>query len=136
MLDRLSVILPRLARAQRRRHRHHTGRMLAYVGDYLSYQQDATATESYLGTARRRVSVAGMRGCSTTSCTTAAMPACGCRCRSSADEVKLSKKTRLLTTVAGQPHAFRLAPDSLPLTLRALSHRPEAFETMHAATLF
>src|SRR2546427_6685807 len=31
--------------------------LLAYVGDYLSYQQDAVATEAYLGTARRRVSV-------------------------------------------------------------------------------
>ena len=31
--------------------------MLAYVGDHLSYQQDAVATEAYLGTARRRVSV-------------------------------------------------------------------------------
>ena len=31
--------------------------LLAYVGDYLSYQQDAVATESYLGTARQRPSV-------------------------------------------------------------------------------
>ena len=31
--------------------------LLAFVGDYLSYQQDAIATEAYLGTARRRVSV-------------------------------------------------------------------------------
>jgi hypothetical protein len=31
--------------------------LLAYVGDYLSYRQDAVATEGYLGTARSRVSV-------------------------------------------------------------------------------
>ena len=31
--------------------------LLAYVGDYLSYQQDAVATEAYLATARRRTSV-------------------------------------------------------------------------------
>ena len=31
--------------------------LLAYVGDYLSYRQDAVATEAYLDTARRRVSV-------------------------------------------------------------------------------
>lgn len=31
--------------------------LLAYAGDYLSYQQDAIGTEAYLGTARRRVSV-------------------------------------------------------------------------------
>src|SRR2546430_14686649 len=31
--------------------------ILAYVGDYLSYFQDAVATEAYLGTARQRISV-------------------------------------------------------------------------------
>jgi len=31
--------------------------LVAYVGDQLSYQQDAVATEAYLGTARRRASL-------------------------------------------------------------------------------
>jgi hypothetical protein len=31
--------------------------LLAYAGDYLSYMQDAVATEAYLGTARQRISV-------------------------------------------------------------------------------
>lgn len=31
--------------------------LLAYVGDYLSYAQDAIATEAYLSTARKRISV-------------------------------------------------------------------------------
>ncbi|HEX6202097.1 MAG TPA: putative baseplate assembly protein [Thermoanaerobaculia bacterium] len=31
--------------------------LMAYAGDYLSYYQDAVATEAYLGTARRRASV-------------------------------------------------------------------------------
>ena len=31
--------------------------LLAYVGDYLSYYQDAVGTEAYLGTARQRISV-------------------------------------------------------------------------------
>ena len=31
--------------------------LLAYTADYLSYYQDAVATEAYLGTARRRISV-------------------------------------------------------------------------------
>lgn len=31
--------------------------VLAYAGDYLSYYQDAVATEAYLGTARRRESI-------------------------------------------------------------------------------
>src|SRR6185436_6967994 len=31
--------------------------LLAYIGDYLSYYQDAVATEAYLDTARQRISV-------------------------------------------------------------------------------
>src|SRR4029077_15545434 len=31
--------------------------LLAYTGDYLSYYQDAVATEAYLETARQRISV-------------------------------------------------------------------------------
>ncbi|HUF60481.1 MAG TPA: putative baseplate assembly protein [Verrucomicrobiales bacterium] len=57
MLDRLSVTSP----AWRDRLPADLGialvEMLAYVGDYLSYQQDAVATEAYLRTARLRSSV-------------------------------------------------------------------------------
>src|SRR5439155_2806963 len=57
MLDRMAVLAP----DWRERNAADLGvalvELLAYVGDYLSYQQDAVATESYLGTARRRVSV-------------------------------------------------------------------------------
>lgn len=57
MLDRLALLLP----DWRERNPADLGIMLvellAYVGDYLSYRQDAMATEAYLGTARRRVSV-------------------------------------------------------------------------------
>ena len=57
LLDRMAVLMPRW----RERHAADLGVMLvellAYVGDHLSYQQDAIATEAYLGTARRRVSV-------------------------------------------------------------------------------
>ena len=31
--------------------------LIAYVGDQLSYQQDAVATEAYLDTARSRISL-------------------------------------------------------------------------------
>ena len=57
MLDRLSAAGAGLARAQPRRLGVALVELLAYVGDHLSYQQDAVATEAYLGTARRRVSV-------------------------------------------------------------------------------
>jgi hypothetical protein len=56
MLDRLSLIMPEW----KERNYADIGMMLtellAYVGDHLSYYQDAVATEAYLGTARRRVS--------------------------------------------------------------------------------
>jgi len=57
MLDRLSTLIP----DWRETHPADLGvslvELLAYVGDHLSYYQDAVATEAYLGTARRRVSV-------------------------------------------------------------------------------
>lgn len=57
MLDRMSVLMPQW----RERNAADLGitlvELLAYVGDQLSYEQDAVATEAYLGTARRRVSV-------------------------------------------------------------------------------
>lgn len=57
MLDRLALTMP----AWRERHVPDLGialvELLAYVGDHLSYYQDAVATEAYLGTARRRISV-------------------------------------------------------------------------------
>jgi hypothetical protein len=57
ILDRLALIMP----AWRERHVPDLGitlvELLAYVGDHLSYYQDAVATEAYLDTARQRISV-------------------------------------------------------------------------------
>ena len=57
MLDRMALLMP----AWRERSPADAGvalvELLAYVADRLSYQQDAVATEAYLHTARRRVSV-------------------------------------------------------------------------------
>jgi hypothetical protein len=57
MLDRLALIMPEW----KERHVPDIGialiEVLAYVGDYLSYYQDAVATEAYLDTARQRISV-------------------------------------------------------------------------------
>ena len=56
-LDRLALNLP----AWQERHVPDIGialvETLAYTADYLSYYQDAVATEAYLATARRRISV-------------------------------------------------------------------------------
>jgi hypothetical protein len=57
LLDRLALLLP----DWRERHVPDVGitlvELLAYVGDHLSYFQDAVGTEAYLDTARRRISV-------------------------------------------------------------------------------
>lgn len=57
MLDRLALTMPQWTE----RHVPDVGitlvELLAYVGDHLSYQQDAVATEAYLDTARLRTSV-------------------------------------------------------------------------------
>jgi hypothetical protein len=57
LLDRLAVIMPGWAES----HVPDIGitlvELLAYAGDYLSYYQDAVATEAYLDTARQRISV-------------------------------------------------------------------------------
>lgn len=57
IFDRLSLTMP----GWRERHAPDLGvalvELMAYAGDYLSYYQDAVATEAYLETARRRISV-------------------------------------------------------------------------------
>ena len=57
ILDRLALILP----DWQEQHVPDLGialvELLAYKGDYLSYYQDAVATEAYLDTARQRISV-------------------------------------------------------------------------------
>jgi hypothetical protein len=57
ILDRLALIMP----DWQERHVPDLGitlvELLAYVGDHLSYYQDAVATEAYLDTARQRISV-------------------------------------------------------------------------------
>lgn len=57
IFDRLSLVMP----DWKERHIPDLGvalvEVFAYVGDYLSYYQDAVATEAYLDTARQRVSV-------------------------------------------------------------------------------
>lgn len=57
ILDRLALVMPDWTE----RHVPDLGitlvELLAYVGDHLSYYQDAVATEAYLDTARQRISV-------------------------------------------------------------------------------
>ena len=57
ILDRLSQLLPGWAGASEADLGVALSELIAYVGDRLSYQQDAVATEAYLGTARSRISL-------------------------------------------------------------------------------
>jgi hypothetical protein len=107
--------------------------LLAYVGDQLSYQQDAVATEAYLGTARRRVSVRRHA-----TLVDYAMHD-GCNARSwvqlqvTGPTVTLPRQgTQFLTRCAGT--AARLSPNSSALTT-AMQQQPLVFEPLHDATL-
>lgn len=133
MLDRLSVIMPRWTERSPADAGIALVELLAYVGDYLSYEQDAVGTEAYLGTARRRGSVRGHArlldyfmhdGCNAR---------VWVQVRVNADNVLLPKETQLLTTVASAKP--RIAPQSPELT-DALAFGPVTFETMHDATLY
>ena len=135
MLDRLSVILPEW----KERNPADIGitlvELLAYVGDYLSYQQDAASTESYLGTARRRISVRRHARLIDYFMHEGSNARLWAQIEVDSDNVQLARGTRLLTKVAGQEIRIQPPPGSLPYS-QALSNRPEVFETLHKATLF
>ena len=57
LLDRLGITMPAWRESSLADVGHTLVDAFAYVGDYLSYRQDAVATEAYLGTARTRVSI-------------------------------------------------------------------------------
>ena len=57
MLDRMSALMPEWTERSPADLGVMLVEALAYTADQLSYQQDAVATEAYLGTARRRVSI-------------------------------------------------------------------------------
>ena len=134
MLDRLAAIIP----AWQERSPADMGvalvELLAYVGDQLSYAQDAVAAEAYLGTARQRISVRrharlvdyrvsdGMNA--------RAWLAFDVEPGSDADGAVLPASSLLLTRVPGRP--TQLAPGDVIAARRAGS---EPFETMTGLTL-
>ncbi len=132
MLDRLAVLAPQW----RERNPADLGvalvELLAYVGDHLSYQQDAVATEAYLGTARRRVSVRRHarlvdyhlhEGCNAR---------VWVQVQVEAPTLALAQGVPLATTLPGEESAVITRSDFdrlLPI------QQPEVYETMHPATL-
>lgn len=57
LLDRMSQLVPQWRQSSVADTGIALVELLSYVGDHLSYQQDAIATEAYLDTARRRISL-------------------------------------------------------------------------------
>ena len=100
---------------------------MAYLGDYLAYQQDAAASEAYVQTANHRASLArhsvllGKRideGC----CARTLV-----RFETHADEVRVPAQSQLLTRLA-QTEQFGVSGDDV-------SEQPTGFLTMQPVTI-
>lgn len=133
MFDRFSVLMPEWTERNAADLGVVLVEMLAYVGDHLSYQQDAIATEAYLGTARRRSSVRRHARLVDYFMHDGSNARVWAQCQVTADRVVLPKGTQLFTRV-GQLEP-RVARDS-NIYSEALSARPEFFETLADATLY
>ncbi len=133
MLDRMSVLLPQWKERNPADMGVALVELLAFVGDHLSYQQDAVATEAYLGTARRRVSVRRHARLVDYFMHDGANARAWVQVQVSADDVTLPKGTPLLSRVTGQPQ--RLQPNSRAYE-QAIATRPVVFESLHDALLF
>lgn len=131
MLDRMALLMPQW----KERNAADLGvalvELLAYVGDHLSYQQDAVATEAYLGTARSRISARRHArlvdyfmhdGCNARAWVQVQVSA----------DITLPEGTQLLTRVSG--FGAGISPNSSAYD-QALAQRPEVFETMHDVAL-
>lgn len=135
MLDRLATIVP----GWRERNPADMGvalvELLAYVGDHLSYYQDAVATEAYLGTARRRVSIRRHArllnypmhdGCNARAWVFIQLDG------AVAESLAVPAKTKLLAFSKGQQSRAVVRPRDVALEL---AEGAKVFETMHDAQL-
>jgi hypothetical protein len=139
ILDRLAVLAPQW----RERNPSDLGialvELLAYVGDYLSYQQDAVSTESYLGTARRRASIRRHARLVDYPMHDGRNARVWVQVCVEADNVKLPGGTQLLTRVPNLRTRISPPSGSPPLLSadheQAISTGAVVFETMAEATL-
>jgi hypothetical protein len=139
MLDRMAVLAP----AWTERNPSDLGivliELLAYVGDYLSYQQDATATEAYLGTARKRASVRRHARLVDYQMHDGRNARAWVQVCVEAPVVKLAKGTQIFTRVPQLTTRIN-PPAGLPPIpsaeyVQAMNAHPVIFETMANATL-
>ncbi len=139
MLDRMAVLAPEWIE----RNPSDLGvvlvELLAYLGDYLSYQQDATATEGYLSTARRRASVRRHARLVDYHMHDGRNARVWVQVCVEANNVKLSKGTQLLTRVPRLGTRIK-PPSGLPPIpsaeyQEAMNAGPIVFETMADTSL-
>ena len=139
MLDRMAVLAP----TWKERNPADMGvalvELLAYVGDYLSYQQDAIATESYLGTARLRTSLRRHTKLIDYHMADGRNARVWVHVCVEADNVQFGKGTQILTRVPSLATRIR-PPSGSPATPsreheQALAVHPIVFETIHPANL-
>lgn len=144
MLDRLALSVPGWAERNEADLGLVLVDLLAYVADRLAYEQDAVATEAYLGTARLRSSIRRHArlidypmhdGCNARSFVQlrAEPGVAGVALHARVLSGGRYRPTQLLTRCAGLP--ARLVIDS-PAHQAALARGPQVFELMHDITLF
>jgi hypothetical protein len=133
MLDRMSVLMPDWSSRNAADIGVTLVEMLAYVGDQLSYQQDAVATEAYLATARKRISLRRHarlvdyrvhEGCNARVWVQLSV---------NDDGVNLAHGTPLLTRVPNTPERIAPAGDQLR---DALANGALVFETVEDTLLY
>jgi len=132
LLDRLSTIMP----DWQERNAADVGvalvEIMAYLGDYLSYYQDAAATEAYLGTARKRVSVRRHARLTDYPMHEGCNARVWVQCNPGSGDIYLEKGTQLLTKLTHDN--TRVTPNSSDYD-KAMMQQPEIFETMHDAVI-
>lgn len=133
MLDRMALVAP----SYRERNPADLGialvELFAYVGDSLSYEQDAWAMEAYLATARRRHSIRRHARLVDYRMHDGANARTFVTFETRANAVVVGAHTQLLTRVAGEDP--RLEPDSRAVS-RAFAAGTTVFETMQSVELY
>ena len=136
MLDRMAQTVPDWAERNAADLGIALVELLAFVGDRLSYAQDAVATEAYLGTARRRPSVRRLARFVDYAMHDGANARVWLQVRVEGAPVDLLRvETKFLTRVAGAELLIP-PPSADPLFDRLLMQGPLVFEPLHDKRLF
>src|SRR5262249_46284017 len=133
MLDRMALLIPGGTETSPADLGITIVEALAYIADHLSYQQDAVATEAYLRTSRRRVSIRRHARLVDYFMHDGSNARVWAHFEVGADNVTAPASTQLLTrTLDG---VVRVPPGS-SLYDQALREGAEVFEAMHAQTMY